>query len=476
MMFWMALVKTSKWNIFFCISILIISLFLLFLNQITKIALHKYAFLCIVLLGSLSVFCQPICNIPDENAHLARVEYLMEGNFLVDKELQEFDTIQSVTDIISETKIPFNKSTLKGEKIDYTPTQYIHIAASNPSIEYIPQAVGVFFAVALGLDALWMMWLGRLTNLFFYGILVCKGIKLAPYKEILFFIALLPMSIQQAASLSPDAMINGLAIFTIGYFMYWFNKEKIRKKNLLFFGLLCILTTICKVTNIFFAGLILLLPSVEGQSKKKDLIYKIGILIIVGAIGVAYYHYTTQFAPGLWNQEYRLQNNVDSIQQIHYIINNFSIWIKAFVKSIIVQMPTYLELLNAFGWFDLVCPVLGPVMIFWYARCCFKYKSSMKYFEKIYVFLLFCGIYFLTNFALYLTWTSVGSTSIAGVQGRYFIPAIVLVSLCFCTSDSLENSTIECKEKNVEDQKYSIWVSILLVAYYLFSVVEFYYK
>ena len=35
------------------------------------------------------------------------------------------------------------------------------------------------------------------------------------------------MSIQQAASFSPDAIINGLSILTIGYFIYLYDKKTI---------------------------------------------------------------------------------------------------------------------------------------------------------------------------------------------------------------------------------------------------------
>ena len=45
-------------------------------------------------------------------------------------------------------------------------------------------------------------------------------------------------------------------------------------------------------------------------------------------------------------------------------------------------------------------------------------------------------MYVLVNLGLYITWTGVGEPVIAGVQGRYFIPIMILPLLCFCMKDN----------------------------------------
>lgn len=474
MMLDVSLVQKSKWNIIFNCLIFGVSIFLIVLRQFKKIPLHIFAFISIVFLGILSMFIQPICNIPDEQVHLARAEYLSEGKVFVNQELQKFEINQSLYDMFADGRVTFDKSQFREEAIDTSPATYVNIAASNIFIEYIPQAIGVSLAKLLKLNTLWLMWLGRLVNLVVYALLVCLGIKLATsIKTLLMFIAILPISIQQAASLSPDAMINGLAIFTVGYFVYLFEKKKVTKSQLFLFVGLCMIITICKVTNICFGGLILLLPDFDNCTKKKQLLYKWICIILVGITGCLYYYYTLQFAPGLWCQSYLIENNVNSSQQINYIVNNFGYWLRTYLHSLFIQFPDYLEMLNYFGWFEVRCAILTPVMVFIYTRCCFRFKSSLKYYERGYILLLVGGIYFLTHLAMYLGWTSVGATNIAGVQGRYFIPALALLSLHFYSS-----SKIEIKDKTIimNGEEYDIWVMILMVSYYLFSLVGFYYR
>ena len=112
----------------------------------------------------------------------------------------------------------------KNKKINYTPTTVKHVAATNLSFLYLPQTMGILLAKVLHMDAIWLLWFGRIMNLLCYGIIVASAVKIAPkWKFVLFFMASLPMSIQQAASFSPDAIINGLSILTIGYFIYLYD-------------------------------------------------------------------------------------------------------------------------------------------------------------------------------------------------------------------------------------------------------------
>lgn len=469
------LYKTSKWNVLFCVLIFGISIGLILFTQMKDIPLHVFAFVAILLLGLLSIFIQPICNIPDENTHLARAEYLSEGHFFVEKEAQEFDSILSIHELINNVGVTFPSTDFTDKNIDYTADKFWHIAASNISLLYIPQAIGVSLAKILHLKVIWLLWLGRFFNLLAYTCLISIGIKIAPnLKNMLLFVALLPMSIQQAASLSPDALINGVAIFTVGVFIWLSKKSCITWLQFVIFWGLCVLITVSKLNNICFGGLILLLPEVKGETKSKFLLLRFLSILLIGLVGCFYYYCTLQIAPGLYNQEYLIQNNVSSSEQIRFIFSNFGYWIKSYLYSLIKQLPEHIELLNNFGWFEISCPVITIVMIFLFAKLCYSQKSEVPFWKRWYIILLVMGIYFITSFALYLGWTFVGATRTVGVQGRYFIPAITLMVLLFdseCKSDSGDE-----KIRFVQIYKYDIWVMIMMASYYLFALVGFYYQ
>jgi uncharacterized membrane protein len=77
---------------------------------------------------------------------------------------------------------------------------------------YAPQAAAVALARRLDPPPVAYVYLGRVANLAVYVALVAAALRLAPvHRWTLFLVALAPMAIFQAASLSPDAATNAIA-------------------------------------------------------------------------------------------------------------------------------------------------------------------------------------------------------------------------------------------------------------------------
>lgn len=406
----------------------------------TSMDFYKFAFLFIIFVGILSIAIQPILNIPDEVAHFARAEFVSRGNMIVDSEQRDYDTIQSVLDLRSNVKVPYISSTVKGEKIDYTTAKIGHIAAANASFLYFPQAIGILIAKILQLDAIWMLWLARLGNLLCYSLSIGFALRIAPkLRNILFFISVLPMSIHQAASCNPDAIINASAILLIAYFLNLFCSEEkeITWKQVIIFEGLAIIMTVAKVTNMFIAGLILLLPKKKFIHRRKEVLIKCVVIVGVVIAGALYYLYTTSFPVSEEHMVYLQSVNANSSEQIQYIIGNFTNWIFSFIRALIIAFPQYMDMLGIFGWLEYGSSIIPLVMIFLFAKICFQESGiSINKIDKVLIFMMIAGIYAVTCFAMYISWTPVGSAEIQGVQGRYFIPMFALASLLFTSSDA----------------------------------------
>jgi uncharacterized membrane protein len=96
-------------------------------------------------------------------------------------------------------------------------------------------------------------------------------------------------------------------------------------------------------------------------------------------------------------------------------------------------------MLSTFGWLEYSIPFLPIVTIVLFAKVCLQEKGmQLSIMNKILVFLMVIGVYVSTCLAMYISWTPVGSTTILGVQGRYFIPVIALSSLLFVPSNTNE--------------------------------------
>ncbi|MGC9502977.1 DUF2142 domain-containing protein [Baaleninema sp.] len=89
--------------------------------------------------------------------------------------------------------------------------------ALHSPIPYLPQALGISIGKLFKISPLKLMYLGRLTNLLFWLGLVSFGIYWSPiHRGLLMMLALTPMSLCLASSLSLDALTNGVAFAFVG--------------------------------------------------------------------------------------------------------------------------------------------------------------------------------------------------------------------------------------------------------------------
>ena len=159
---------------------------------------------------------------PDEYTHLAAAYELAstwsgqtaadeDGNLL----LRECDAAHFGTktgdigvlayknEAIAETSEPGSPDVL---------TTHSEVKAGQGSGSYLAQALGIRLARAQGKNFYTMLLYGRLANLILYLLLAALAVWLAPtsLRGLFACVALLPMPLQLAASLSPDAAVLGL--------------------------------------------------------------------------------------------------------------------------------------------------------------------------------------------------------------------------------------------------------------------------
>lgn len=447
-------------------------LFLLCIYFFMKIDFSKYVFLLLLLLGGLAIFIQPILNVPDETAHLARAELVSRGILFIDPNENIYETIQGIRDLSQNFGKTYTQSNLFDVPIDYTDSTITHVAASNFFIMYVPQSIGVLAAKLFGLDVIWMLWLGRLMNLLFYCFIISNAIRIASrLKMILFFISVLPISIQQAASCSPDAMINAIAILLVALSinMYCAEDGSLTKKKILFFTILGLLETIMKVTNICMVGLILVIPFTKFKDRRRSYFVKAGIICCAIIIGAVYYYYTRKFPISLEHLSYLQGAGVDSAEQIKYIIFDFKDWIQVFGSALVYQTSGFINSMTSFGWLNCSFEILTPITIFMFAKICFQEQGiDLRAYQKQLVFLMILGVYVLTCLALYISWTGVSETNIAGIQGRYFIPLLGLCGILFCGKHGVT-------DKDGRIARINVTISLCMACFMLNAMAVFYY-
>ena len=456
-------------TLMYSIFVIVIINAILIVYICSKIEFYAFSFICVMFLGLLSLFIQPILNIPDEATHYARAEMISRGVFFVNPQEQTHETIQATYDLMDNSQKTYSVSTIQEMDINEDSATIEHVASANLSITYIPQALGIFIAKVLNLKLIWSMWLGRILNLLCYSLMIGLGIKLAGNcKFALFFVAALPMSIQQAASLSPDAIINGGIFLLIGYFIHLYTKDYISWKNIVIFSFLGLLVTFSKVTNVFFGGLILLLPIEKYWNKRKSMLVKISIILIFILCGGLFYIYTTQFPIPDVQKAYFDAAGVNSTEQIQYILTHTWEWIRNFGSSLVENCSLYVSMINNYGWLTYGYSISTIVMLVMFGKICFQQEGiDLPCLSKILLTLMVIGNYCFTCLALYITWTPVGSADIAGVQGRYFIPVIAVLTLLLSGKKQFT--------KGKESHKNDMIVILAMVGAMLIKTITYYY-
>ncbi len=173
-------------------------------------------------LGVTFTYVTPALVAPDEYTHLAAAYELAstwsgqtaadeDGNLL----LRECDAAHFHTktgdigvlayknEAIAETSEPGSPDVL---------TTHSEVKTGQGSGSYLAQALGIRLARAQGKNFYTMLLYGRLANLILYLLLAALAVWLAPtsLRGLFACVALLPMPLQLAASLSPDAAVLGL--------------------------------------------------------------------------------------------------------------------------------------------------------------------------------------------------------------------------------------------------------------------------
>lgn len=438
--------------------------------------LYKVAFIVIILFGLMCAFLTPMCVVPDENEHLVRSELTSSGVLIPEPQFTNnsftgFNTIKSAVDFTSQIGNTVFTSDIDNLKIDYTPVIYSSAFMQNPFFGYLAQGIGIFFAKLLDLNMIWILWLGRIGNLVLYAFLISRAVKKASvFKIPLMAMACIPLALFQAASLSIDVTINGLAFLIIGYFLYMLKSEdsSIDLKDLGIFSILVLLCGLCKLP---YLALIFLLFVIPKDKFKTPFYYNIIAFLAVAALGILWAKfYATPNYMFSFRAAYFAENNVSMSGQIGYLSSHL---LKAAVAY--GNAFNYLEHIFSglfyFGMADWayeskLMTILGLLFM---GAVIFLYPNKVELSTRTRVGALITAliIFFGTFTIQLLNWSPVGIVYSVDIQPRYFIPLLALLPLIF----GLNNNSAEDEKI---DKMIVLTSVVLLSSFAILTVCRFY--
>ncbi len=435
-------------KIVFCISSIILEIIFMFFlikSEKKKYKIEKKFFVIYLILGIIYMISIPIGRVPDEFNHFLRAYEITEGNVISQQDEKTKlagndlpSNISSVdNDNFSELKKNFSvKSNNKKDFISFTNTSLY-----SP-ISYFPQCLGIFIGKIFNLSFVLQAYLGRIFNFIFFLVIMFFSIKFMPFKKnLLMFICFLPITLQEAVSLSPDAITIASASALISFVMYM-KYIKTKTMNKIDYILLCILPIFLAMSKIVYLPLCLLLFLIPkerfGSLKKKNII--IGLLaIIVILMNLIWTNQVSSFlAANL--------HGSDSSKQIEFIINNPIRYGMIVFRSfdingdfyIFNMMGRYLSFfdVNVFSIYIYISIILMIFLIF----ITEKKEKKIQKIDKYLMAFCFGATIILIFTSIYIQWSSYMLSFVDGVQGRYFIPIIIIVGLIFSNFIKIKNN------------------------------------
>lgn len=436
--------------------LLIYSIFLTFMLLFGKIQVNKLFILSALVIGTLITTILPIGNVPDEaNAHIATAYHYSNVILGVeDSDLNNVKIRKCDKDIFNYIYVNTEVMEKYIEDIRLTHSSNEMMISSNYpvlstkfySFTYYLSAIGIAIGRLLHLNGIICLLMGRYFNfMFFLFVAYFCANHIKTFKEVIYFICLLPLTLQQACSLSYDSMVIALSLLIVTETVNLFYDKHLDKKNLLILFASCILLIPCKsfaYSLLLLAPLSFLLTKMDVEKIKKYFTKTriVFCLIIILLLGLC----TILICRKLFLQSSFL-----------YLIGHPVQLAKVLYCTLYTQLNNYLIMMIAsMGLLNI--DIYEPINILYYMYIAYvlvKMRTDLKL-NSLTRF-IFVMIFFISAFGILMgmySWSySVGYTDlvqssiIIGFQGRYIFPILAPLMIGIVKYGKTEDIFLNCK-------------------------------
>ncbi len=351
--------------------------------------------------------------------------------------------------LMEETYKTIREQGILGRKYPLTaedqeePTQSLILSPYPPvlttPVAYIPQALGISLARLFHMNTIMVVYLGRLFNLLFFVGMTFLAMKRLPFgKEVLFGVALLPMTLHLSASFSYDVMILGCMFYLTAVCLdLAYEKEKVHIKDVAVLAALMAAAGPCKLIYGVLMGLCLLIPVRKFGGWKPwwaaaacvFAAWGLSMMLVNGQTIVSYATETESVVP--WAEE--------AGYSLTLLLHRPLQAVRMFYQTLLWQADYYhMTMIGAYlGNLDTVLDVPYLVVVMFTAGLfCLAVKKPgerqvMSVGNRVWVAVL-CGLCaFAAMVSMLIAWTPLSSQVINGVQGRYFLPFLPVLLMAF---------------------------------------------
>jgi uncharacterized membrane protein len=294
----------------------------------------------------------------------------------------------------------------------------------------LPQAITLrLLGRSADLPALPVFYAARFASLASYLLLIWLAIRWIPFgKWLLLILAASPIALFQAATITPDAISNGIGFLFIAGCLKATGFKEIGRKEAGYLASLIFLLFLAKLNLLPLILLLFLLVPPSRFTGKGTYALLLITTVILFLLEVAGWN-----AIATTHMDSLLANDANPGAQLSYIAGHPFAFLQTLVKDFLANGWMYVQgWINGYGYYYWTPPRIVSFFFLLSLAAVLLSDSTLEPVNRKVGFaflLVFLAGYLATIASLYLTFTPVGSDQVFGVQGRYFIPLAVLLFL-----------------------------------------------
>lgn len=402
------------------------------------VALPTVLFLC---------FLMPPMQSPDEGRHFLRACQIAQGQFLSqidartgdaggvlpsaesefvrDKMRTDFLRAQDRLRTVSERLAALDLSAQRQSPLSERRFTSFPGTAVYPPVLYLPQAIGIRLARLFSSKVYVLFYSARVLNALVAIALVFLALYLAPSHQYLLFVpAVLPMSLYQFSSVSSDAAIIAVCALFVALCIRFVDDDG----KVLRLGLILSLLLLTLGKPVHLPAALLLLAAHKRLGWRRTLLF---FLPVVAVCGTAYVVWA-RMASAFFSKAGADSPDRNPAMQIHLLGEHPLALLNVLLATLKHQGWSITgEVIGFFGWLALSLPTwfyeisfaIGAAMV----GCLLVNAKAMQRVSFIWGALAAFGTVLAVCLGAYILWTPPGSPEVIGIQGRYLIPAFILL-------------------------------------------------
>ena len=392
-----------------------------------------------VIMGLVFMLLIPVYCVPDEQVHYWKAYQLSNQILGVESDVNNIVMRVDDANLPITTEYKSAKSLNKYYRSINDPVNDVSLTSSGytswaiPDFLYLLPAIGISLARLLKLNTILLFFCGRFFNaMLFIGSTALSIRKIPIGKLVIFFIGLLPMTLQQTASYSYDAPITACGFLIVSYSLYILYDKQMYIGDWLILAVALSIIITAKSHAYFLLALIPLLGMIKLYKTNKRVSK---IILVVIAVGFLF-----NLLVFLWDNVLFYYDRVtgwypDGVEfyTIQYLLTHPSSILIVAEGTFRYKFDFYLTSLigEELGYFNIKVPAIMTWLGAGILACASLRRKKdpiiLNKNQRIVMFLISILSIMCVFGGMLLNWTPVGSVAIEGVQGRYFLPILPIL-------------------------------------------------